>query len=1377
MNSKVTYHQQVSYCGKPRCRRCREGIGHGPYWYAYQTVDGRTTRTYIGKQLPPDIQVELDGQREPLSAQAREREQSTIRIYTLGQFRIERRAGRNSLDWQTVTDATWQHQRVRSLLACLVSNPGRKLAREQIIDALWPDLDYETASGRLDRAVYNLRQLFEPSRNRSSSKDAREKDPHKGGLYTYSLLLTEREMITLAEHPQIWVDADVFEQLLSQAHATSDPGEKEKLLDEAMMLYSGDFLPEAEGNRLEWARTRRDSLKRNWVGMLLDLADLRAAREAYLNAIEPLDRLLSIDFTNEAAVQRLMSLLAQLGRRGEALRTYKRLVAVLQQEYRIAPLPETRSLYEAIRRGNEKGYSSLLSSPQQADSGRTGEMPVVQIGRVHQSPLVGREEEIATLRELITTVENNSRFKLVVQKRMFAASLDPQRRPQSVFLFGEVGIGKTRLAEEVSREAKKRGWAVAWSRVYAQEGGIPYRLWTEILRKAMAQGAWQRQELSNRALVFQPLNTLMPDLHIPGVSFSVPVSPEQEQLRLWEAVYELLAVISTGTPLLIALDDLQWADGSSCELLAYIARRLHGYPIVIIGTCRENELAKDHPLRSLMPDLQREMALETIPLQPLSDDQIDAIVANVPDLPRTLAERIREQAAGNPFFAEELARTFGVQPGKDLPSELNGAASVTLPETITAVLDLRLARLSQPCQQLLRKAAVLSSAFTFDLITAMEAGTSGSSEDLVLELLEEALKSGMLTEEGTGTRITYHFWHPLLANHLYEGLSAARRASLHRRAATLLIEQYRGREAEGAALITHHLEQGGADPQQIAHYAELAANRSYMLSAYPDAEKLYRIVFQYFPPEAALFEPNGMFSEEGERCAVILELLGECTRVQGKYEEACQFYEQALSLRRQQHINRASPEYQYEMQYQALLLCEIGLTYYDKGENDQAQQYYQQGEDMLRKAEVLEGPAWAYIFYRQSYVNWRKGKYNEAHRRAYEALKLFEKIVDQQDEHNNQSYNKDSLFTTYIYHILAGNPVIKGNTRMLLGLIANGSGDSAEALTHLQEALNLYEQYESQRDIAIACCNLGDVYTRRADYRQAQACFQRSLSIAEKIGEIPLVSIIFNNLGTLAERAGDLDDAVMWYDKGLSFAQQVNFHIGIAILQSFKAIVMQDLGRLEEVKSCLLQAISVSRATKFVPYIGFVLIIIGKLRIAQALISSFDESDEKSNLDVRSNLERGISSLRHALTFELEAEMRIEGRLILSRALLLRGHIGGADEQAVMALDEARKFELTWLIARAQYVLGCISAELKRDIEARQYFEQAMRTFRKTGMRLEYARTLLSYGDLLLQNEAEKQRGSSYVQEARKIFSECKAALDLRMAEQALAKCGNVIEV
>ena len=218
MNSKVTYHQQVSYCGKPRCRKCREGTGHGPYWYSYQTVDGRTTRTYVGKHLPPDVEAAMVGNLEPPSISEAERDQAIIRIYTLGQFRLERRNPRDPRDWQTVTDSSWQHQRVRALLGCLTSVENHKLGREQIMDSLWPDLDIETAGNRLDRSVYSLRQLFEPARSRPA---------------TSPILLTEREMLVLVTNPQIWVDADVIEQLIAKAHTTNDPGEQEHLLDQA----------------------------------------------------------------------------------------------------------------------------------------------------------------------------------------------------------------------------------------------------------------------------------------------------------------------------------------------------------------------------------------------------------------------------------------------------------------------------------------------------------------------------------------------------------------------------------------------------------------------------------------------------------------------------------------------------------------------------------------------------------------------------------------------------------------------------------------------------------------------------------------------------------------------------------------------------------------------------------------------------------------------------------------------------------------------------------------------------------------------------------------------------------------------------------------
>src|SRR5579875_1421028 len=1355
MDGKVTYHQQVSYCGKPRCRRCSEGIGHGPYWYAYKVVNGRTVRTYIGKELPPEIKAALEREQEVASpAKLPDVEEATIRIYALGQFRLERRAGP---DWQIVTETAWQHQRVRSLLGCLISSPRHKLGREQLMDALWPELDLETAAARLDRAVYSLRQLFEPTRSRPA---------------TSPLLLTEREVIELADQNQVWVDADAFEALLSEARASADGGERERLLEEAAKLYGGEFLPEER--KLELTITRREFLQRNWIGLLLELADLRAARDLN-SAVDPLDRILAVDPTNEAAVQRLIKLLAQLDRRGEALRVYKRLASILQQEYHIAPLPETRALYDAVRLGTREGNRAGETTGQKEqvpafgsqDDHREAQAP---IGRSHQSPLAGRERELALVRGLLAATGQEAKFKLSSQKRKAALPLDTQRSPQAILLMGEVGIGKTRLAEEMAREARGRGWSIAWSRVYPQEASIPYRLWTEVMRKAMEQGSWQRQELSKRPLIYQPLTKLLPELdtQLSQVALPASQSPEQEQLRLWEATRELISAISDVSPLLIVLDDMQWADSSSCELFAYLARRLNGLPIVLVGTCRENELGADHALRPLLTDLQREHVVESISLQPLNDEQIGVIVSHIPHVSEPAVQYIQTRAAGNPFFAEELARTMGSSP-VEAPLNSTNHHEVALPDTISAALNLRLSRLTAPCQRLLSKAAVLGSSFEFHLISAMEANAPGYSEDSVLDLVEEALQAGMLNEEGSGTRITYQFWHPLLVTHLYEGISAARRASFHRRAADLLRQEFQGREEEGAATITYHLVRGGAPSRQIAAYAELAGNRAYTLSAYPDAEHYYRLAAEHLERAPQTSSPT---REDTLHLASLLEFLGECTRLQGKDEEARHIYERTLELHQQSDIS--SQVSQEEAQLQASLWCEVALTWYDTGDNTEARHYCEQGEQILREAAVQAGAAWARIRFLQGYIYWREGNYEEAYRSAQEALRLFKDMLKQQED--NPIHLARS---TRLRRALSGDPVELGRTYVLLGLIATSAGQSREATLHWNEALALFEQYDRQREIAIVCCNLGDVHLRRAEYSQAQSFLRRSLNIAERIGDLPIVCMSFNNLGMLAARAGDLVDAEDWYRKGLVQAQRIDDPVNMSILYTYLTNVLQDQGRLEEATEYVLKGLSISRAIGIPPCTGFSLIASGSLRLAQyAQLQSNGESAELSQEVTERHLKRAKKTLLHALTLEgIEAETRTEGELALAQVELLLGEVESAQRRTLRTLEEADRFELVWLIARAQRVMGSILARQDQQEQARHYFEQALQTLRKTGMRLEFARALHEYGSALMgwsdlesQESSRYEQGLEYLREAYKILVECKAVLDAQLVERALSR-------
>ncbi len=353
---------------------------------------------------------------------------------------------------------------------------------------------------------------------------------------------------------------------------------------------------------------------------------------------------------------------------------------------------------------------------------------------------------------------------------------------------------------------------------------------------------------------------------------------------MWEAILALFTFMSHQKPLLIVLDDLQWADSSSCELLGYLARRLSGAPVLFVGACRESELAPNHILHGLIAHMQREHTITTLSIQPLTNEQIGRLVGH---LPQEMIGYIQQQAAGNPFFAEELALSLSTEPFAPLNERqtVTRRKRSTLPENIRVALDHRISKLSRPCQQLLANAAVLGGSFEFTLIRAMETyGANQKDEDTILDLLDEALQAGVLAEEGRGTRVSYHFWHPLLVSHLYERLSAMKRALLHRRVADILQQLYARREEEGAATITYHLVEGEGEAERIAHYAELAGNSAHALSAYPDAEHYYRLVLEHSDASAT----------DNTQREFLLERLGECTRIQGHFETAQHFYEQIL---------------------------------------------------------------------------------------------------------------------------------------------------------------------------------------------------------------------------------------------------------------------------------------------------------------------------------------------------------------------------------------------------------------------------------------------------------------------------------------------------
>ncbi len=252
-----------------------------------------------------------------------------IRIFTLGTFRMERRAQGHYVH----VAASLHNKRVGGVLGCLLAATGRRLGREQIIDLLWPEREaIEELARELDRGVYELRQILEPERANHASV----------------LLRQEFGVLTLAGQSEVWVDADAFEGMLVQARGTNDLLLREQLLKDAAALYEGDFLPFSHDIAL--TEPRREALRRNWLGATFDLADLQSARRDFAKAAMTLERILAADPANETVVGRLMLILAYQRRRGEAIRLYRNHI-VASRRAGIKPLPRIRTLYRAIFKG------------------------------------------------------------------------------------------------------------------------------------------------------------------------------------------------------------------------------------------------------------------------------------------------------------------------------------------------------------------------------------------------------------------------------------------------------------------------------------------------------------------------------------------------------------------------------------------------------------------------------------------------------------------------------------------------------------------------------------------------------------------------------------------------------------------------------------------------------------------------------------------------------------------------------------------------------------------------------------------------------------------------------------------------------------------
>ena len=632
----------------------------------------------------------------------------------------------------------------RLVLALLVAAGGRAVPTDTLVDAIWGEVPPASAAGTLQTYVSRLRRAV----GRVGASIVREPAGYR-----------------LKVDPAA-VDIHRFEALADEGRAALDAGDPERartLLLEAGGLWRGPALLEVRDRPPAAGVARRlDERRMAALEDRLD-ADLRLGRHAAV--VGELAQLVAEHPLREGLWALLALARYRSGQQADALRALADARRTLVDELGVDPGPRLRELEARILAQDPDldPPAASAQAPQPAPRAPTGAAPAPAPARAaaaappasDRPELIGRDAELATLLKALDEAMSGTARIAVVE--------------------GEAGVGKTRLVEELADEAVRRGARVAWGR--SLEGGAApaYWPWLGVLR-LLRDAAPDRTD----AAIDQLLDA----------TGALPAAPAAaDGLPILDGVLRLLASEPGSVPLVVVIEDVQWADAGSLQLLAQVAGGLGAEPVLLVLTLREGEAADQAAVVDVLAATSRRPGTRRLRVAGLEPEATAELVAQVQGRPVDggVARVVHERSEGNPFYTIELVRLLESQ-----------GLEAAVPASVRDVVRQRLARLPASTVELLQLAAVAGRDVDVDLV----ARAARRPIDACLDDLEVALGHRLLNE-APGPHPGLRFTHALVREVVVEDLSALRRSRTHLLVADAI--EAAGRGDDEAEILAEHL--------------------------------------------------------------------------------------------------------------------------------------------------------------------------------------------------------------------------------------------------------------------------------------------------------------------------------------------------------------------------------------------------------------------------------------------------------------------------------------------------------------------------------------------------------------------------------------------
>lgn len=1022
---------------------------------------------------------------------------------------MEPEIGRLQLSWLGTPVISHGDQlvtfRTRKALALLIylTAEGGIHTRQKLATLFWPESDTARGRGMLRTTLALLRQ----------------------GLDTIETptLIVERRALSFNFECDFELDLHVIQAALNLIEAQPDPAERGQMISQLQLAanhYRGDFL---EGFSLgdtpvfdEWASLQRE-IWHGRMNQIFDALSLWQFEDGDLAAgLETATRWRTHGLFGEAAPQRLMQLHSADGNRAAALQVYEAYSQMLTTEFGGKPAPAIEALAAHIR----------ASKPGQ---------------QARQRAILNRGETLTSMD--LRFVGRTEEFK-VLRTAYDAASMG---ETQLVILIGEAGIGKTRLAVEFLQVATAQGADVLTGRAFEAGGELPYQPLAQLLRHWLDQETAPADLLSETWLA--ELSRLLPELRDRYPELPQPQPDEATARgRLLEAITRLGQALAERAPLLLFIDDIQWADLPTLDALYYTASRWaeHKARILLLLCARDTALVEKANLQQWFTNLKTILPVSQLALSSLTAEDTLALVSSLnvgqPKASQTImvageklspanilpprqfegfeseafARALFTETTGQPLYLVETIKALleqqvlipyytdeGIQrlQWRTLAGEPTGHFPLPqiIPNSIReAILD-RLSRLTPAAATMLTATAVLGQAVSFRQLSEM----SGIDEMAAVDALEELVARHLLLESSQDTPV-YLISHDKIRDVLYDETSAARKQLLHRHAVTAL-------QGGNPARLAYHALAAGMN-EEAFHYSVMAGAAALHLFAADDAAAHYETARN-------LMATGQIAQVEDTDCQRLYTSLGRALELDGQFEQAGEIYKELESVAGQ----RAAPALKL-----AALIAQATLGFMFSPMFDPVQGEAL-AEEALDLARALGDPA------AEAKILWSLMNFHIPANRLAQALACGEQALTLAREfklQEQQAFILNDIAKCYrhlghldragevlqeareLWQVLNNLPMLADS---LSGLAACASlvGNYDSALAFSEEAFQISQAIANGWGQAYSSLSAGKIYWERGQLDKAMAVMKECLRLAEMDNYLAFQIITRADLGTV----------------------------------------------------------------------------------------------------------------------------------------------------------------------------------------------------------------------------------------------------------------------